>query len=271
MRAERRPFDRVADVYDRTRAMPADAADAVTAGIAGVLGRGARVLEIGVGTGRIAAPLAAAGLRMVGVDLSRPMLDRLRDKRAAVSAVVGDVAALPFRAGCVDAAVLVHVLHLVSDPRQVVRDAYATVRAGGAVLLGRTEHTPSAMRRIIELTWRIVEEVGGPALKPPDWNAVSVAAFGDVASEQGAAIDDRVLARWTERATGRQLLDAFAARTYSSTWAIPDAMMSTLLARLEPALRESLGDLERPLATDTSFVLTIARLPDARRDAVAPA
>ncbi len=261
MIAERRPFDRVADVYDRTRAMPSDAADAVTAGIAGALGPGARVLEIGVGTGRIAAPLAAAGLRMFGVDLSRPMLDRLRDKRAAVSAAVGDATALPFRAGCVDAALLVHVLHLVPDARHVVRGAYATVRAGGAVLLGRTEHATSAMRDVVELAWRVVEDTGGPPRTPRDWNAASVAAFGEVASEHGAIIEERVVARWIERSTGRQLLDAFAARTYSSTWDIPDAAMSTLLARLEPVLRASLGDLDRPVESATSFVLSIARLP----------
>jgi ubiquinone/menaquinone biosynthesis C-methylase UbiE len=261
-RSERRPFDRVADVYDRTRAMPPDAADAVTAGIVAAVGAGARVLEVGVGTGRIAAPLAAAGLRMVGVDVSMPMLDRLRDKRSAVRAVVGDVGALPFRAGCVDAALLVHVLHLVPDARRVLREAWAAVRAGGAVLLGRTEHGRSRRRGVIELAWRIVEDVGGPARPAMDWNAAAVAAFADVASERRTTIDERVVARWTERGTGRQLLDAFAARTYSRTWAIPDEMMSAVLGRLEPALRDAVGDLERPVESEASFVLTIARPRD---------
>src|SRR5829696_7577510 len=36
------------------------------------------VLELGCGTGRVLAPLAAAGNRITGVDRSRPMLDRAR-------------------------------------------------------------------------------------------------------------------------------------------------------------------------------------------------
>ena len=36
------------------------------------------ILELGCGTGRVLAPLAAAGNRITGVDRSRPMLDRAR-------------------------------------------------------------------------------------------------------------------------------------------------------------------------------------------------
>jgi SAM-dependent methyltransferase len=47
------------------------------------LARGGRVLELGCGTGRILLPLAAAGVDLVGLDRSLPMLRRLRrDARA---------------------------------------------------------------------------------------------------------------------------------------------------------------------------------------------
>src|SRR5438477_576357 len=38
------------------------------------------VLELGIGTGRLALPLAAGGLRVHGIDASAAMLDRLRAK-----------------------------------------------------------------------------------------------------------------------------------------------------------------------------------------------
>ena len=41
------------------------------------------VIEIGGGTGRIAIPLALAGHRVLAVDRSRPMLERLRERAAA--------------------------------------------------------------------------------------------------------------------------------------------------------------------------------------------
>ncbi len=44
------------------------------------LAGGGRVLEFGVGTGRVALPLAERGIRVHGLDISRPMLDQLRKK-----------------------------------------------------------------------------------------------------------------------------------------------------------------------------------------------
>ena len=44
---------------------------------------GGSVLELGVGTGRIAIPAAAMGHDVMGVDVNRPMLDRARLKSTA--------------------------------------------------------------------------------------------------------------------------------------------------------------------------------------------
>jgi SAM-dependent methyltransferase len=61
---------------------------------AAVDGAPGAVLELGVGTGRLAIPLAARGIDVWGIDNSEPMLARLADKPggAAVRVVVGDFA-----------------------------------------------------------------------------------------------------------------------------------------------------------------------------------
>lgn len=53
-----------------------------------------RVLELGIGSGRLALPMAERGLRVVGIDSSPPMLDRLRAKpgAAAIEVHEGDMA-----------------------------------------------------------------------------------------------------------------------------------------------------------------------------------
>ena len=53
-----------------------------------------RALEFGIGTGRIAVPLAERGVAVAGIDLSRAMLERLRTKPGAadIEAIVGDFA-----------------------------------------------------------------------------------------------------------------------------------------------------------------------------------
>jgi SAM-dependent methyltransferase len=86
--------DRRAEAYDdRYRAQFAEADDA-----AAFLARVARppgpVLELGVGTGRLALPLAARGLEVHGIDASPAMVDRLRAKPGGdrVEVVIGDFA-----------------------------------------------------------------------------------------------------------------------------------------------------------------------------------
>lgn len=69
--------DAMADVYDDWYAF-ADT-DATVTRLAGLAG-GGPVLELGVGTGRLALPLAALGLEVHGLDGSARMLERLRAK-----------------------------------------------------------------------------------------------------------------------------------------------------------------------------------------------
>jgi len=56
--------------------------------------RGGPVLELAVGTGRIALPLAARGLRVHGIDLSEAMVAKLRAKPGGgeIQVTVGDIA-----------------------------------------------------------------------------------------------------------------------------------------------------------------------------------
>jgi SAM-dependent methyltransferase len=49
-------------------------------------------LELGVGTGRIAVPLAARGVRVAGIDLSPDMLAKLTEKTDEIPAAIGDYA-----------------------------------------------------------------------------------------------------------------------------------------------------------------------------------
>ena len=53
-----------------------------------------RALEFAVGTGRVAVPLAASGVPVTGIELSRPMVEVLRTKadEAAIPVVIGDMA-----------------------------------------------------------------------------------------------------------------------------------------------------------------------------------
>ena len=77
------PYDAIARLYDPwSRSVTED----VDFYVGEARRAGGPVVELGVGTGRIAIPTAAAGIRVIGVDSSRGMLDVLAE-RAALAGV----------------------------------------------------------------------------------------------------------------------------------------------------------------------------------------
>jgi SAM-dependent methyltransferase len=71
--------ERIAEIYDNlTQEFRTDAPAAVE--FLAPLAKGRRVLELGIGTGRIALRLAERGIRMHGVDASPSMVEKLRSK-----------------------------------------------------------------------------------------------------------------------------------------------------------------------------------------------
>jgi SAM-dependent methyltransferase len=87
--------ERVAERYDESAADMFEPAvvDPVVDFLAGLAGHGA-ALELGIGTGRIALPLAQRGIRVHGIDLSGAMVARLRAKPGAeqIGVTIGDFA-----------------------------------------------------------------------------------------------------------------------------------------------------------------------------------
>jgi SAM-dependent methyltransferase len=132
-------FDRAAGFYDATRRFSPHVSAAQTAQLREALRDvSGPTLEIGVGTGRVALPLAAAGQGLVGVDISAAMLAALHDKSpGALPLVQADATRLPFRDGSFGGAVVAHVLHLVSDWRAVVGELRRVVKPGGVLLVTR--------------------------------------------------------------------------------------------------------------------------------------
>jgi SAM-dependent methyltransferase len=70
--------DRIADLYDSLYGEAFDV-DATVETLAD-LARGGRVLELAIGTGRIALPLRARGVEVSGIDASEAMIERMRAK-----------------------------------------------------------------------------------------------------------------------------------------------------------------------------------------------
>jgi SAM-dependent methyltransferase len=122
----------VAERYDDDREIAsAEAVDPVAAGGA---------LELGIGTGRIALPLAARGVRVAGIDLSPDMVARLRAKPGGgeIPVAIGDFATTRMD-GEFSLVYLVFntIMNLTTQEAQVAcfGNAAAHLRAGGAFVI----------------------------------------------------------------------------------------------------------------------------------------
>lgn len=130
-------FDRAVGYYDATRGLTPEAAARLNNVLLDALGDRDPVLEIGVGTGRIAVPLRAGGAAIVGIDLSEPMLREMTAKSPLVPAAQADCTRLPFPDATFGAVVASHVFHLVPEWRAAVVECLRVLRPDGCLLWAR--------------------------------------------------------------------------------------------------------------------------------------
>jgi ubiquinone/menaquinone biosynthesis C-methylase UbiE len=234
-------FDRAAEYYDRTRALPADIQSAVTDLLADRLqGRG-RVLELGVGTGRMALPLRQRGIDLVGLDLSEPMMRKLVENAGGTipfPLVQADALALPLADGAVGAAYLCHVLHLIPRWEDVVAELVRVVGPGGVVLVDLGGAPTMVGREINQAFYRFAAvERARPGCTDPD-------------ALDRAFVRLRAVPRllpsipFAPEYTINDLLDRLAGNLFSSTWSLSDDVRNVAVAKTRAWAAEHFGDLD---------------------------
>ncbi len=264
--SELKSFDRVADVYDQTRGMPPEATAAVADGIRAVLLSVApepRLVEVGVGTGRIAVPLAERGVRVTGIDISAAMVAVLRGKRRDIDVLFAEAARPPFRDASFDAAIFVHILHLVPDAEATVRATLPLVRAGGVFVFGRDDRGNTIRGQADKIVQRVMIDVA--KLDMSGWKSYqdTTETAVRILAEAGAAIERSTIARWTESTTAKRIIERLAARDFSSSWRIPDDKLDAIVEESRVRLTELFGGFERAAEYQRSFSITTARVPNA--------
>ncbi len=130
----RRYYDDFSDSYERGRGYGYhQMIDDLEVQITSPYARGARVLELGCGTGLILARIAEVADEAVGIDLSEGMAQQAKDRGLDVR--IGSVCDLPFEDNQFDLTYSFKVLAHIPDIEGAVREAARVTRPGGHLLL----------------------------------------------------------------------------------------------------------------------------------------
>lgn len=283
-------FDPLADYYDATRGYPPGVAQQIARDIVQALNArpGTRFLEVGVGTGRIAVPLATQGFDYSGVDISGKMvaycLVKLReqgwqeevrpwgslpdeqatttpevwrflqvDPPARMRLALADMTALPFADASFDVSLGVHVFHLVSDWQLAIREAMRVVRPGGLFVQCWDKHT-SEERGLIGRKWEeILKELRGEVKSSRSYYEGAIEQWLRANGFQPEIVG---LTRWETVRTPRSRVEHIARRLSSGTRRIPDELFRASVERLERWAQDYFGEqLDVPQTHTHQFML----------------
>jgi len=220
-------FDRVADVYEETRRLPPLVLEGLAEQVAEAFG-GGRVFDAGAGTGRYARALADRGLQVVGLDLSRKMLERARG-RGLDRLAQGELTQLPFRDGTFDHAIAIHILHLVPEWQAMVRELVRVTRT--YVASTRETHEP-------HIRPSYDEKVGRPERPKAGIDAE------DLAGRVSPVLRFPRIT-FVERQNAESYLDLLAKKTFSSQWDVPDEVHDRAMRELRADLAGKSWNLKR--------------------------
>ncbi len=131
-------FDRVANLYEATRMVPADTLD----NVAQIIREDARLnssdpfLDAGVGTGRFSRHLYRNGVGVIGTDISRAMLEQARSIQEGFPLIQANLYRLPFASRTFRGVLIVHILHLLEEWRTALDEAIRVLQDDAPLYLG---------------------------------------------------------------------------------------------------------------------------------------
>jgi SAM-dependent methyltransferase len=251
-------FDRAAEYYDRTRAIPIEELGVTIDQLIDAIGGRGRCLEIGVGTGILSLELHRRGVPMAGVDLSAAMLAKLVEKSGGerpFPMVIGDVRALPFADQTFGAGLARWIFHLVPAWEAAVDELARVVRPGGTILvnLGAFRNAWQVVDRFVRAAGDIPFAVGLDPRQPERLDAVF--------ARHGASVRllDPIHSR--DDTTVGEFIDEMKRGEHSWTWRVDAAVRERIIPDIQAWAVQRFGSLDVPLEPELEVVWRAYDLP----------
>ncbi len=151
---------------------------------------GERILDIGCGTGQLAAKIAESGAEVTGIDASPEMIGQARQNYPKLRFVLGDAAAMTFN-GEFDAVFSNAALHWMLNPNAVAACMSRALRSDGRLVaeLGGTRNIAT----IIKAIEKSVAVYHGGTVPPSRNYFPSIAQYATVLESNGFEVRSAVL------------------------------------------------------------------------------
>ncbi len=240
-------FDQAADFYDETRGFPPGEDLKAVAHLVkiGNLKRDSRILEVGIGTGRVGIPLVNHVDRLYGVDLSIPMMQQLQTKPGSerVALAQADALTLPFADASFDSVIVVHVFHLVADCAAAMREVARVLKPEGHMLnCYNSRHSPI---EDLSVLWQDKVHLAQQRHRVQD--------IAQALDETGWQMVSGGVHNFTQTQLPQHFINMIKERKWSSTWKLSDEDLKTSVEVIESVLKEHYPDLNQPIEVNATF------------------
>lgn len=247
--------ERVSGRYKQQREHPPEVARQIGETIAAEVGADARVLEIGIGTGRIALPVLTAGCHVTGIDLSPQMLVEVPDAASRLDLLRADMHHMPFVDASFNGVLAVHVMHWAKDWQHMLRECVRVLRPDGALIRGDDwidpESVVGALRN--ELRAEVIRQ--RPNMMPP----AALADYDGFLAGQGLSQQREVIAaEWVVHISPAERLQAVKDRIDAESWVLPPDLFDIVYQHLADYAAQRWPNLDEALPTTRRFILKIA-------------
>jgi ubiquinone/menaquinone biosynthesis C-methylase UbiE len=219
-----------------------------------------RLLEPGIGTGRMAVPLVHRGYQVTGVDISRRMLALLRrrvvrDKKPLpLSFLAADAAYLPFPDEIFDIAIAVHLFYFISNWKQAADEMLRVVKPGSPLVLmhtGTGMEIPYLNQRYKELCAEYGYTIASIGVTS---TAEVVAYFMTRSCKVDPVASDW---QWTSRIRLENALGYIRSRAYSFTVSASDSIHNAVMEQLSWEVQQKYGSLAHRVSVPNRIYYTV--------------
>ncbi|MHA1419338.1 MAG: class I SAM-dependent methyltransferase [Candidatus Heimdallarchaeaceae archaeon] len=247
-------FDRVAAVYDRTRAVPVE--------IIGILIRKInkelrttfgsppyQILSLGIGSGRVEKDLSSTNNHLIGIDVSELMLKELKRKTnvESISVLQADACNLPFR-GRFHLTIAIHLIHLIQNLEKFLNEI---ARTSQIAVMGDV-YTDAYQSKVYYYFLNILLTLGWEKQESMSLTSYLLTEM----SKRGFVVEDFSETILTTQ-THASILESIKKRYFSWLWDVPEKIYQNAIKLLETKLKDEEINLNESYRTISSVNLQI--------------